>query len=188
MAKRKSKQAKLREKIRNFNIISIAACLLLTVVLTALFIHFDIFTFKSVYYEYTSEEKAINEQIIANTHKAATDNYGDLTIPKSSVSQDTISYFESDDLGVRILAYQSAAGNYITAFDRCQRCRDENSAFYEQNGMLRCLKCGEGVTLEDFGTDSDAGPRLIPSSARHDRTVNLVIPASLILSFQSGMY
>ena len=160
---KKKKTEARRAQAKRFNMVSIALGVLLTAALTAAFIHFDVFTYRSVFYEYSEQEQEINDKIYSNTHEAKIDSYGDLTIAKNAVSSTTVSYFESEEMGVRILAYKDSDGSYRTAFDKCQSCREDSSAFYELDGILYCAECGVGVSVDSLGEKAGAGRLAIPS-------------------------
>lgn len=123
-----------------------------TIILTSVFLHFDLFTYKSVYFEFTDYEIAVNEKIKENTHYVKTDAYGDMLIPRTQVSSGTVSYFQTDNSDTRILAFADSRMNYRLGFDLCQKCG--KGWFYEGGGYLHCSVCGRGIKLEELGSET----------------------------------
>ena len=148
-----NKKAAKQRAEKKFLYVSIIVFVVGTLLLTSVFLHFDMFTYKSVFYEYTEQEIVVNEKIKENTHYVKTDGYGDMLIPRSLVSSETVSYFETDDSNVRILAYADNSLNYLLGYDLCQRCvsQGKNGWFYEHGGYLCCSVCGKGIELSELG-------------------------------------
>ncbi|MBR3869977.1 MAG: DUF2318 domain-containing protein [Clostridia bacterium] len=149
MSKKNKKTTAQREK--RFTYLSIIIFVVGVIALTAVFLHFDIFTYKSVFFEYNEYELAVNEKMKENTHIAEVDPYGDVFIPKSLISSQTISYFEAEEYGERILAFNDGI-RYRLAYDRCHKCED--GWFYEYNGYLHCSACGQGIELSELGKEN----------------------------------
>ncbi len=179
----KKQQAVLREK--KFLRISVIIFLIGVIVLTSVFLYFDIFTYKSVFFEYTEAEIAVNEKIKENSYVAEIDAYGDVIIPKTQISFDTVSYFQIGEYDARILAYIDSNFNYLLGYDSCQQCVSQGRTgwFYENNGYLHCSVCGAGIELSELGSENPSSaiyPIPVTKKMREERKNVLVVPKDVI--------
>lgn len=77
---------------------------------------------------------------------------GDLTIPKSEVSETAKFYpYKAGNTNMEVLAVKAGDGTVRTAFNTCQVCFDSGRGYYKQEGdELVCQNCGNRFHIDQI--------------------------------------
>ena len=82
---------------------------------------------------------------------SATDENGDMVIPKADINE-TAKFYEYDELEtyMEVLAVKASDGTIRTAFNTCQVCYASGRGYYvQEDDVLICQNCGNRFRMDD---------------------------------------
>lgn len=119
---------------------------------------------------------------------SATDENGDMVIPKADVTE-TATFYSYDELDtyMEILAVKASDGTIRTAFNTCQVCYASGRGYYIQEGdELVCQNCGNRFKMDDVEVaKGGCNPVPIFKEMKTETDTAITIPKDLFVEAES---